>query len=404
MPWSGRPRQRLCNQGRTRPPSADPAAAAPDPRPGWHAWAAEGYALQPDGALDRTGAHVAQSSLTAIATAKHLPWPTRRPTAEELSALWTLESREQVLSELAATALSEEAGHQRRLEDELAGRPPAPKARRPTYRPGCCFWMRSPPADTPSRPVVVERQLDESEFRGPGQGKGLLLRLLPRDAGSHTLCMAGRELDELYLRLAEMYKPQGVDPVLFKGVGEAIISNCATVQTHSPLQFWQRFGPPGVPYPFAQPEIAMIGPSGDARAGRGGREEWADVLSRTTSRGAEGEPPAKVPRFRTSAGLCVYHIFAHDDNTPYEIVDSTVSTLCVRPLNAPNARALEIPTRETCPLEDLFHIVWRQCGLHEGRTSANKEVYDAHMRALALQATAAGMSEDQLLAALLSRR
>ena len=124
----------------------------------------------------------------------------------------------------------------------------------------------------------------------------------------------------------------------------------------------------------------------------------------------------KRARFCTKEGLCVYRL-ADDMNTPHEIVShclveqavpgrQSMKMLKLRPLRLSTAHPpdVDVPAVETVPLHDRFKSVWEAhtCDAKHGepgstgRTVANAAVYDAHIRAVKLQARMANLSEWQL--------
>ena len=104
---------------------------------------------------------------------------------------------------------------------------------------------------------------------------------------------------------------------------------------------------------------------------------------------------------------------ADDMNTPHEIIShwlveqavpgrQSMKMLKLRPLFAPTANTLDVPAVETVSLNERFKSVWE--ALHSfdsvsdelestSRTASKGELYDAHLRAVVLQARRVQMSE-----------
>ena len=120
------------------------------------------------------------------------------------------------------------------------------------------------------------------------------------------------------------------------------------------------------------------------------------------------EPRPKRARFSTKDGQCVYRRVG-DTHTPHEIVSHwlveqavpgqpSMKMLKLRPLYPPGAGTLDVPYVETVPLNDRFKIAWSEAWDADrdgrtGRTDFNGGIYDAHIRAVKLQAKIAKQSE-----------
>ena len=111
-------------------------------------------------------------------------------------------------------------------------------------------------------------------------------------------------------------------------------------------------------------------------------------------------------KFSTKAGLCVYWLHA-PEMVPHEIMahwlvepvpGESMKMLKLRPLYPPGAGTLDVPYVETVPLNDRFKIAWSEAWDADrdgrtGRTDFNGGIYDAHIRAVKLQAKIAKQSE-----------
>ena len=118
--------------------------------------------------------------------------------------------------------------------------------------------------------------------------------------------------------------------------------------------------------------------------------------------------PPKRTRFSTKDGLCVYRLVG-DTSTPHEIVahwlveqavpgQQSMKMLRLRPLHPPDASTLDVPCVETTSLHERFKTEW-SAGWDadpdgsSGRNDFNGAIYDAHIRAVKLQAKVVGKSE-----------
>ena len=121
------------------------------------------------------------------------------------------------------------------------------------------------------------------------------------------------------------------------------------------------------------------------------------------------EPRPKRARFSTKDGLCVYRRVG-DTHTPHEIVShwlveqavpgqASMKMLRLRPLHPPGAGTLDVPCVETASLHERFKTEWTEAccdavsGESTGRTDSNSAIYDAHIRAVKLQAKVVEKSE-----------
>jgi len=161
--------------------------------------------------------------------------------------------------------------------------------------------------------------------------------------------------------------------------------------------------------------------SGSRRDDRGdGRIAPADERFRAPANEpapAAAERLPKRARFSTKEGLCVYRT-EEDTDTPHEILathlveqamagSSSMKMLTLRPLHPPGAEALVVPYLRAVSLHERFKAVWRQSWYPErggstwvtARTQCSESdgaLYDAHIRAVKLQAKTTGKTEVDL--------
>jgi len=107
----------------------------------------------------------------------------------------------------------------------------------------------------------------------------------------------------------------------------------------------------------------------------------------------------------------VYRL-ADDMNTPHEIIShwlveqavpgrQSMKMLKLRPLFPPTANTLDVPAVETVSLNERFKSVWEAHSfdpvsdelVSTCRTASNSGLYDAHIRAVNLQARISKLSE-----------
>jgi hypothetical protein len=146
----------------------------------------------------------------------------------------------------------------------------------------------------------------------------------------------------------------------------------------------------------------------DHRDWRAGRAQTSDAPGGERS---SIERAPKRARFSTKEGLCVYRL-ADDMNTPHEIIShwlveqavpgrQSMKMLKLRPLFPPTANTLDVPAVETVSLNERFKSVWEAHSFDPvsdelestSRTASNGGLYDAHIRAVVLQARRVQMSE-----------
>ena len=147
----------------------------------------------------------------------------------------------------------------------------------------------------------------------------------------------------------------------------------------------------------------------DHRDWRAGRAQTSDAPGGERS---SIERAPKRARFSTKEGLCVYRL-ADDMNTPHEIIShwlveqavpgrQSMKMLKLRPLFPPTANTLDVPAVETVSLNERFKSVWEALHSFDSvsdelestcRTASNSGLYDAHIRAVNLQARISKLSE-----------
>ena len=146
----------------------------------------------------------------------------------------------------------------------------------------------------------------------------------------------------------------------------------------------------------------------DHRDWRAGRAQTSDAPGGERS---SIERAPKRARFSTKEGLCVYRL-ADDMNTPHEIIShwlveqavpgrQSMKMLKLRPLDPPTANTLDVPAVETVSLNERFKSVWEAHSFDPvsdelestSRTASTGGLYDAHVRAVVLQARSVQMPE-----------
>ena len=146
----------------------------------------------------------------------------------------------------------------------------------------------------------------------------------------------------------------------------------------------------------------------DHRDWRAGRAQTSDAPGRELS---SLERAPKRARFSTKEGLCVYRL-ADDMNMPHEIIShwlveqavpgrQSMKMLKLRPLDPPTANTLDVPAVETVSLNERFKSVWEAHSFDPvsdelestSRTASTGGLYDAHVRAVVLQARSVQMPE-----------